>query len=61
MSFPLDPPVMILGVARTPMGKFTGSLKEFTATDMGVIAAKAAIERSGVPPEKFGHTKARRP
>jgi acetyl-CoA acetyltransferase family protein len=49
-------PIAILGGARTPWGKFTGSLSEFTATDLGVIAAKAAIERSGVPPEKFGHT-----
>jgi len=56
MPFPLDPPVMILAGARTPWGKFTGSLKEFTATDMAVIAAKAAIEHSGVAPEKFGHT-----
>jgi acetyl-CoA acetyltransferase family protein len=56
MSFPLNPPITILGGARTPWGKFTGSLSEFTATDLGVLAAKAAIERSKVPPEKFGHT-----
>ncbi|UCG50463.1 MAG: thiolase family protein [Candidatus Latescibacterota bacterium] len=56
MSFPLDPPVMVLAGARTPWGRFTGSLKEFTSTDLGVIAAKEAIKRSGVPPEKFGHT-----
>ncbi|NIM65362.1 MAG: acetyl-CoA C-acyltransferase [Candidatus Latescibacteria bacterium] len=56
MTFPLDPPVMILAGARTPWGRFTGSLKEFSATDLGVIAAKEAIQRSGVPPEKFGHT-----
>ncbi len=47
---------MILAGARTPWGRFTGSLKEFSATDLGVIAAKEAIQRSGVPPEKFGHT-----
>jgi len=56
MSFPLDPPVIILAGARTPFGKFTGSLKEFSATDLGVMAAKEAVKRSGVPPEKFGHT-----
>ncbi|MEJ2721158.1 MAG: thiolase family protein [bacterium] len=56
MSFPLNPPVMVLGGARTPWGLFTGSLKEFSATDLGVIAAKEAIKRSGVAPEKFGHT-----
>ncbi|UCH85845.1 MAG: thiolase family protein [Candidatus Latescibacterota bacterium] len=47
---------MVLAGARTPWGQFTGSLKEFTATDLGVIAAKEAIKRSGVAPEKFGHT-----
>jgi acetyl-CoA acyltransferase 2 len=47
---------MIIAGARTPWGRFTGSLKEFTATDLGVMAAKEAINRSGVPHEKFGHT-----
>ena len=56
MTFPLDPPIIIISGARTPWGKFTGSLKEFSATDLGVIAAKEAIKRSGVPEEKFGHT-----
>jgi acetyl-CoA C-acetyltransferase len=56
MAFPLDPPVMVIAGARTPWGRFTGSLKEFSATDLGVFAAKEAIARSGVPPEKFGHT-----
>jgi acetyl-CoA C-acetyltransferase len=56
MSFPLNPPVMIVAGARTPWGAFVGSLQEYSATDLGVFAAKAAIERSGVPPENFGHT-----
>ena len=56
MSFPLDPPVMVIAGARTPWGRFTGSLAEFTATDLGVIAAKEAIQRSKVPAAKFGHT-----
>ena len=56
MAFPLDPPVQVIEGARTPWGKFTGSLKEFTATDLGILASLAAIEKSGVPPEKFGHT-----
>jgi acetyl-CoA C-acetyltransferase len=47
---------MVIAGARTPWGRFTGSLAEFTATDMGVIAGKEAIARSGVPMEKFGHT-----
>jgi len=56
MAFPLDPPVMIIEGARTPWGKFTGSLKEFTATDLAVIASEEAVKRSGVPKENFGHT-----
>ncbi|MCK4412697.1 MAG: thiolase family protein [Candidatus Eisenbacteria sp.] len=56
MAFPLDPPIMILAGARTPWGKFTGSLSEFSATDLAVLASREAIARSGVPTEKFGHT-----
>jgi acetyl-CoA C-acetyltransferase len=33
---------------RTPIGKFGGSLASLTAADMGVVAAKAAIERAGI-------------
>lgn len=47
---------MVIAGARTPWGKFTGSLSEYNATDLGVMAAKEAIKRSGAPPEKFGHT-----
>jgi acetyl-CoA C-acetyltransferase len=45
-------PVYILSAVRTPIGKFGGSLAELTAADMGVVAAKAAIERAGVRPEQ---------
>ena len=44
-------PVYIVSAVRTPIGKFGGSLMDFTAADMGVIAAKAALERAGVKPE----------
>jgi acetyl-CoA C-acetyltransferase len=44
--------VFILGAARTPIGKFGGSLAGMTAADLGVIAAKAALERAGVRPEQ---------
>ena len=47
---------MIINGARTPWGKFTGSLKEFSATDLAVKAGEEAVRRSGVPKEKFGHT-----
>jgi acetyl-CoA C-acetyltransferase len=39
---------VIIGAARTPTGKFQGLLKGFTAPELGAIAIKAAIERSGV-------------
>lgn len=56
MAFPLDPPVVIIEGARTPIGKFTGSLKQYTATDLAVFASEEAIKRSGVSKGKFGHT-----
>jgi len=46
--------VVFLATARTPMGSFGGSLKDHSATDLGVIASEAAITRSGVDPEAFG-------
>jgi len=48
--------VFILSAARTPIGKFGGSLLPLTAADMGVIAAKAALERTGVQPEQVEET-----
>src|SRR5271168_2954242 len=42
--------VYILSAVRTPIGKFGGSLASMTAADMGVVAAKAAIERAGIQP-----------
>jgi acetyl-CoA C-acetyltransferase len=48
--------VFILSGARTPIGKFGGSLAHLSAADMGVIAAKAALERSAVPPDLVEET-----
>ena len=42
---------VIVSMARTPIGTFGGSLKSKTAVELGAIAAKAAITRSGVPAE----------
>src|SRR5512138_922445 len=47
--------VVILAAKRTPFGTFGGTLKDLSATDLGVHVAKAAIAQSGVPPEDFGH------
>jgi acetyl-CoA C-acetyltransferase len=46
----------ILSAVRTPIGKFGGSLASLTAADMGVVAAKAAIERAGVRPDQIDET-----
>jgi acetyl-CoA C-acetyltransferase len=43
-------PVFIVSAVRTPIGKFGGSLASLTAADMGVVAAKAALDRAGVQP-----------
>src|SRR6266704_6966853 len=42
------PGAVIVGGARTPIGKLSGALKGFTAVDLGGIAIKAALERSGI-------------
>lgn len=44
--------VYILSAVRTPIGSFGGSLKDFSATKLGALAIKAALERSGVKPEQ---------
>jgi acetyl-CoA C-acetyltransferase len=46
----------IVSAVRTPIGKFGGSLASLTAVDMGVIAAKAAMDRAGVGPEQVEET-----
>ena len=48
--------VYILSAVRTPIGKFGGSLASLTAADMGVVAAKAAIDRAGIQPEQVEET-----
>ena len=48
--------VYILSAARTPIGQFGGSLASLTAADMGVVAAKAAIERAGIRADQVDET-----
>jgi acetyl-CoA C-acetyltransferase len=48
--------VYILSAVRTPIGKFGGSLASMTAADMGVVAAKAAMERAAVRPDQIEET-----
>ena len=42
---------VIVSAARTPVGKFLGSLKGFKATELGAIAVREAVKRAGVKPE----------
>lgn len=47
--------IVVLGGARTPFGKFGGAFKDVSATDLGVAAAKGALEASGVQPDQVQH------
>ena len=49
-------PVVFLSGVRTGFGAFGGTLKDFTATDLGVFAARGAIERAGLPVDAYDHT-----
>jgi acetyl-CoA C-acetyltransferase len=46
--------IVIAGAVRTPIGKFGGALKTLSAADLGVAAARGALERSGVPANAVG-------
>jgi len=52
--------VVILGAARTPIGKYGGSFKDIHPAELGAVASRAALQRSGVDPAEvqevlFGH------
>lgn len=49
------PEVVFLSGVRTPFGAFGGALKDLTATQLGVIAAKAAIARAGISAAEVEH------
>jgi acetyl-CoA C-acetyltransferase len=49
------PKTVILGTARTPIGKLGGGLSSLKATELGGIAMKAALERASVEPEQVDH------
>ena len=44
--------VYIISAVRTAIGSFGGSLKDFSATQLGAIAIKAAVERAGLKPDQ---------
>src|ERR1700689_4568962 len=47
--------IAIVSGARTPFGRYCGKLKDFTAQELGAVAAKGAMERAGVDPKEFDH------
>jgi acetyl-CoA C-acetyltransferase len=54
--------VVILGAARTPIGRYGGSLKDIHPAELGAIAARAALERAQIPADEvdevvFGHAR----
>ena len=46
---------VIVGGARTPIGKLLGGLKDLSATDLGGYAIAAALDRSNVAPEHIDY------
>ena len=49
------PGSVIVSGARTPMGRLLGSLKDFSAADLGGVAIKAALERAGITGEQVDY------
>src|SRR5437016_13944158 len=47
--------IVIIDGARTPMADYNGSFSDISAIDLAVVAAKAALERSGYAPEEMDH------
>jgi len=47
--------IAIISGVRTPMGRYCGKLRDFTAMELGAIAAKRAIELAGVDPKEVDH------
>ena len=55
-------PVYVLSAVRTPIGRFGGAFASMSAADLGVVVARAAVERSGLPAAAvqetiFGHAR----
>src|SRR5579871_6719805 len=47
--------IAIVSGARTPFGRYCGKIKDYTAQELGAVAAKGAIERAGVDPKDVDH------
>jgi len=55
MSSPRETGVVFLSAVRTGFGAFGGALKDLSATELGAIAARAALDRAGLEPAAVGH------
>jgi len=51
----MSTPIYIVGGARTPMAEYAGKLKDLSAIELGTIAARAALGRTGIAPEAIDH------
>src|SRR5512135_1309604 len=52
----LNDPIVIVGAARTPMGGFQGVFAPLSASELGAVAIKAAVERAGIKPADVDKT-----
>src|SRR5215472_4923243 len=52
---PQSTDIAIVSGARTPMGRYCGNLRDFTAMELAAVASREAIRRSGVDPKEFQH------
>ncbi|MFT5535617.1 MAG: acetyl-CoA C-acetyltransferase [Burkholderiaceae bacterium] len=50
MSNVLLDPIVIVGAARTPLGAFQGDFSALSASELGAVAIRAAVERAGIDP-----------
>jgi acetyl-CoA C-acetyltransferase len=50
MSNVLLDPIVIVGAARTPLGAFQGDFSTLSASELGAVAIRAAVERAGIDP-----------
>jgi acetyl-CoA C-acetyltransferase len=48
----MNDPIVIVGAARTPMGAFQGDFSSLSASDLGAVAIRAAVERAGIAPDQ---------
>jgi len=52
-SIKIEDPIVVVGMARTPIGVFQGVLKDFSAPELGSFAIRAALQQSGVNTENI--------